>query len=60
MSKVFFYPVHETTYYKKMEQNSSLKNTEDISKRILSLPLYPTMTKQDLDLIKESISEFFE
>ncbi len=60
MSKVFFYPVHETTYYKKMQQYSSLKNTEDVSKRILSLPLYPTMTKQDLNLIKDSISEYFE
>jgi Predicted pyridoxal phosphate-dependent enzyme apparently involved in regulation of cell wall biogenesis len=59
MSKVFFYPVHETTYYKKMQQYSSLKNTEDVSKRILSLPLYPTMTKQDLNLIKDSISEIF-
>jgi len=60
MSKVFFYPVHETTYYKKMQKHSSLKNTEDVSKRILSLPLYPTMTKQDLNLIKDSISEYFE
>ena len=60
MSKVFFYPVHETTYYKKMQQYSLLKNTEDVSKRILSLPLYPTMTKQDLNLIKDSISEYFE
>lgn len=60
MSKVFFYPVHSSKFYKNRKNISSLKITEHISKRILSLPLYPNMTKEELLLICESISEFFE
>ena len=60
MSKVFFYPVHLTSFYKKLKKYSNLNTTEDISSRILSLPMYPNMTSEELHLISDSISEFFE
>ena len=34
--------------------------TENISKKILSLPMYPNMKKEEIQLIYESIFEFFE
>jgi len=60
MSKVFFYPVHLTSFYQKLKKHSNLNMTENISSRILSLPMYPNMTNEELYLISDSISEFFE
>ncbi len=60
MSKVFFYPVHLTNFYQKFTPKLNLVNTEIISNRVLSLPLFPTMTKEELILICDSIQEFFD
>ena len=60
MSKVFFFPVHLTAYHKKINRIQSLKTTENISRRTLSLPMYPNMKKEEIQLICETISEFFE
>ena len=60
MSKVFFYPVHLTSFHKQLQKNSNLKITEEISSRILSLPMYPNMTKEELQLVYETIFDFFE
>jgi perosamine synthetase len=60
MTKTFFDPIHETAFYKKnFKQKIFLPKTVDISKRILSLPLYPTMTKEELNYVCNSVLEFF-
>ena len=48
---------HFTNY--KIKQNV-MTNTEKISERILSLPMYPELTKRDINEITDVISEFFE
>jgi len=61
MSKVYFEPAHLTYFYKNILRYSDhLPVTEKVSKEVLTLPLYPTMTKDELDYIVESIKEFFE
>ena len=60
MSKVFFYPVHLTNFYQKLIPKLKLVKTENISNRVLSLPLFPTMTKEELIFICDSINTFFE
>ena len=60
MSKVFFYPVHLTSYHKKFKNTNLLKTTENISRRVLSLPMYPNMKKEEIQLVYEAITEFFE
>lgn len=61
MSKVFFYPVHSSPFYKKMSGiNRKLQITEKVSDQILTLPMYPGLTKSQLDLISNSVSEFIE
>lgn len=61
MSKVFFYPIHKTNYYKSIIKKSAhLPITERISDCVLTLPMYPELTKADLDYISDSIMEFFE
>lgn len=61
MTKIFFAPVHETHFYKKItQQKITLPVTSSISNQILSLPLYPTMTKKEMNYVCDSIIQFFE
>lgn len=60
-SKVYFDPIHLTSFYKtKISKDLKLNVTEDISSRILTLPLYPNMTSDEKEYLISSISEFFE
>ena len=62
MSKVFFDPTHLTNFYRKkiLKKKLTLQNTEMISSRILTIPMFPGLTKQELDYICTSIKEFIE
>ena len=61
MSKVFFYPIHKTNYYKNILTKSPyLPVTESLSDCVLTLPMYPELEKTDLDYVSDSIVEFFE
>jgi len=60
-SKVYFDPIHLTDFYKeKMKKNISLPVTENISERILTLPMYPNMTQEEKEYLTNSIDTFFE
>ena len=61
-SKVYFFPIHLTDFYKKNFPNSGkfLPNTEKLSNQLLTLPLNPNMTSEEKQYLIESISEFFE
>lgn len=61
MSKVFFYPVHKTNFYKNfLSHNPILPITDSISNQVLTLPMYPSLQKDELNYISNSIHEFFE
>ncbi len=60
MTKVFFHPIHLTKFYKKILKKMFLPITENISNRILSLPLYPGMLQEEQTYVCDSILEFFE
>jgi len=61
MCKVYFEPIHLTKFYQKFNQEKIiLPVTEDISSRILTLPIYPNMTNDEKNYLIESIDEFFE
>jgi perosamine synthetase len=57
-SKVYFEPVHKMSFYSKKE--IELPHTEKISEQVLTLPVYPNMTNEEIDYLTSSISEFFE
>jgi perosamine synthetase len=59
MSKVFFYPVHQTNFYSDVK-TKNLKITETTSEQILSLPMYPNLTKEEMNYIIDSVKEFME
>lgn len=61
MAKVYFEPVHQTCFYREKfgYDGIVLPVTERISNEVLTLPLYPTMTVEEMDYIVESIKAFF-
>ena len=61
-SKIYFTPIHLTEFYKNQInfENISLPNTEEIAKKVLTLPLFPNMTYEEKSYLIESIDEFFE
>ena len=61
MTRVFFKPVHKTVFFSKIGYGSlSLPNTEKISSRILALPMFPTLHKEEINYIVDTITKFFE
>jgi perosamine synthetase len=51
MTKVYFEPIHLKTYYRTTYHYSrgDFPVTERMSETLLTLPLYPTLTKKDMD-----------
>jgi len=59
MTKIYFPPVHKTHYYQKVLGYSDiLPVTDAVSNDIISLPFYPGISKNDLDLVINTIKEF--
>ena len=61
-SKVYFYPIHLTDFYKNKfgTKSGMLPVTEKIADQVLTLPIYPNMTIEEKNLLIESIDMFFE
>jgi len=55
-NKVYFEPIHLTPFYKELGyREGSLPVTEEITKQVLSLPMYPTLSRKEMDIIAEEI-----
>ena len=61
MAKVYFHPVHLTTFYRKKYgyKKGFLPKTEQISDSVLTLPMYPELSKKEMDIIASNINTFF-
>lgn len=60
MSRVYFYPIHKTGYYNKLYGNwIKLPITEKTAGQVLTLPMYPDLTTEELDYIIDEIKHFF-
>jgi len=61
MSKVYFDPIHKTSFYRR---NSGLQVllpiTENVSETVLTLPMYPTITHEEMDMVCEYIEDFYK
>ena len=61
MTKVYFEPIHTTKFYSKIStKKSNLSNSLKISEQILSLPMFPSLTINELQYIVDSVNEFFQ
>lgn len=61
MTKVYFSPVHLTTFYTRDfgHRTGELPVTERISGEVLTLPMYPTLSEDEMDYIADQIRDFF-
>lgn len=60
MAKVYFDPVHLTRFYRERFgcQEGLLPHTEKLASEVLTLPMFPGLSRQELDYIVESVAEF--
>ena len=59
-TKVYFHPVHLTHFYKsELHYDCKLPVTEETSRQVLTLPMYPSLTTQEISYIAEEIKAFF-
>ena len=60
-TKIYFHPVHLTEFYKKKfgHNGGELPITEELSKQVLTLPIYPTLAIGEMDYIIGTINNFF-
>jgi perosamine synthetase len=60
MSKVFFFPVHRTHFYKNvLKYNSVLPVTDKIAGEALTLPMYPSISEAETTMVTDRIAEYF-
>src|SRR5208337_2452023 len=60
ISKVYFDPIHLSAFYREKGHTAGeLLNTEKLSNEVLSLPIYPTMSPDDVGYLVESVGQFF-
>jgi len=61
MTKVYFIPAHMTKYYMAaLGYKNRLKVTETVSKEVLTLPMYPALTRNEIDYITDKIDVFIK
>lgn len=57
--RVYYEPIHLKSYYLKNMKKQKLLNTEEISKSILTLPIYPDMKNADINYIIKIFKGYF-
>jgi len=61
MAKVYFVPVHTSHYYKEvLKVKPHIPVTEHVASKVLTLPMYPGLTTEEMDYMAEKITEFYE
>lgn len=57
-AKVYFYPpIHRQAYYSSRYCDIGLKCTDRISERVISLPMYPALTDEEIEYIVQCLKE---
>ncbi len=60
-SKIYFDPVHKSEFYKnKLKYNDILPVTEKIYKKTITLPMFPSLTSEQMDYMAETIGKFYK
>jgi len=61
MTKVYFEPLHLKTYYKQQFKYTKghLPKTEEVAKQVLSLPIFPTLTADEIAYMTKIIQDYF-
>jgi len=57
-TSIHYPPIHKFSYYVQNKYRYSLPVTDEVEKRLVTLPLYPAMQMNDINYILESIKAF--
>lgn len=61
MTKVYFSPVHLTKFYRDvLGYRDRLQVTEKMSRKVLTLPMYPILTRDEINYINDKIDAFIK
>ncbi len=62
MTKVYFHPIHLTQFYRNKlgHKRGEFPVTEELADQVLSLPMYPTMTKRESGYTIKTINDFID
>lgn len=61
MAKVYFPPVHLSHFYKNvLKYSPDLPVTEEVADHVLTLPMYPQLTEDEMDYMIDSMGTFYE
>ena len=58
-AKVYFEPVHKSLFYKRLGYHIELPVTEKVCNEVLTLPMYPELSLEEMDYMADKIKEFF-
>jgi perosamine synthetase len=56
--KVYFEPIHRNEFYTAYLRNVELPVTDSVSRRVLTLPMFPGLTRDEMDYMTEKIREY--
>lgn len=57
-TSIHYPPIHKFSHYASAYQNARLSRTNDIATKIVTLPLYPDISRDQIDYVIESIKEW--
>ncbi len=58
-TSIHYPPVHLFTWYRKKYSQTCLPFTEEAARRLVTLPLFATMTKEQVDLVCQTVRDYF-
>lgn len=60
-SKIYFHPVHQSEFYKnKLGYDIDLPVTERVFEKTVTLPMFPSLTIEQMDFVAETIGNFYK
>ena len=60
-SKIYFHPVHQSEFYKnKLGYDVNLPITESVFEKTITLPMFPSITTEQMDYIAETVGKFYK
>ena len=59
-TSIHYPPIHRFSYYNQWYPDLCLPRTEDISRREVTLPLYPTMSTDDIEVVVSAVRSALE
>ena len=60
-SKIYFHPVHQSEFYKnKLGYDVDLPVTESVFEKTITLPMFPSLTTEQMDYVAETVGKFYK